>query len=158
MFYKTSKMKRIISYKLWETRVTQLLSSRSSLFESVELTDEIKAYLLDIFQELTDIGYKIRLHSKEKSIHLHIEKIIRWGENSGETANFKPTDVDDYILSAIEYMKSVSYKLQWSYITTRGGEEIKYLHSIRDDKWMSKKLDIDIVEVGLCFIERQLRK
>ena len=145
-------MKRIISYKLWETH---LLSSRNSLFESVELTDDIKAYLLDIFQGLTDIGYKIRLHSKEKSIHIHIEKKIRWCENSGEIANFKPTDVDDYILSAVEYMKSVNYKFQWSYITTRGGEEIKYLHSIRDGKWMSKKLDVDIVEVGLCFIKRQ---
>jgi hypothetical protein len=71
------------------------------MFEFLKFNDENEIYIKDIFQELIDKDFIVDINENKKFINIII---LRENRNF-----FKYPDVSDYIISCIEYMKSVGY-------------------------------------------------
>lgn len=117
-------MKHIKAYKLFES--------------SYEHIEEIK-YLKDIFQELEDKGFDIKIghnlhYNTNNAIHrLYPGKIPLKKDNiiniigKNENKLFKASDISDYVLSAIDYMTAEGYVLleHESFLTRYFGARVK---------------------------------
>lgn len=96
--------------------------------------DEIEIYINDIFEDLKDIGYSIRINKNRSNYNIDIfRQYNSIGVNQG---NYDIDIVGDYILTLESYMKSMKYKLhntiinytnnrKSTFLTTKGEEYLE---------------------------------